>query len=258
MWDRTSLEHSMPFNAWGKGNGTANKNTGNMPSAPAGAWQNCVFTNCGVGSGYIYNGGDAHYNSDSVNDAIVLNKILSWTDALKKTFEIKLNYDWDNTIQVLFGDYKVGAANYILCWVNPANRKIFLNIVKGGVLRAVESTDAVSDGDHTIHFVKDGATMKFYLDGVEVSYDAQDAYNLGNMTDSNALIYGNAHTFTWALFGRTEIWNVYSDAISQARITANHALGKDMGEIADNVGDVMSFREGGPMPLFAKNLIQRG
>jgi hypothetical protein len=253
--DVTNLLLWLPFNIWGKGNGTSDKNTGNMPSWQ-GLYQNCSIDNCGVGEGYVYNAGDAFFKPDGVNNRIQTGYNQQWTNASKWTVEywINRNAGTNSNLGLPFDD----ANNYTNFWINAAN-KLHLTFANGGVLDYAKSTDTVLGGVRHVAGRKNGATLQLFIGGSEVAaYDNQDPYGLGTyslaadylMGGPTGLVQLNDDIFD------LRIWN---DAISDARIANNAAIGRDSGLIGNNVGDTMNITApGAAIPIFSKKLIQRG
>lgn len=230
----------MPMASWGRGNMPASYNVGNVPSYLA-AFQACPLINCGAGYGAINAGANSHLNFDSANDLVDTTKKFAWTDINKRTFEAKVNFIDDGTYQALMGSwYSSGVATQYSLLIYPTEEPSMF-FKRGGTLIFAKASTKLTDGDHTLHFMKDGSTLKMWIDGVEVSYDTQQAYNLGTDTCDNNTYIGNDRRLLYAWNGKIYCVNVYEDAISQARITENAALDKDMGEIANNVGNEIIF-----------------
>lgn len=240
-WNKTGLTASWPFASWGQGNMPASYNVGNVPSYLA-AYQACPLANCGAGYGIINAGAVSHFNGDSVNDMIEMNKKFAWANALQRTFEYKVNFSNDSGHQALAGSwYATGVASQFTILVYSTKELAFF-VKRAGTVLYAKSVDQLTNGEHTLHFVLDAGTFYLYIDGVECAYFNRDTYNLGTHTDDLNSAMGNDRRALYAWKGKIYTANVYEGtALSQARITVNAALGKDMGEVANNVGNEIIF-----------------
>jgi len=252
LWNNANAKIGFPFNSWGKGNGTSNQNVGNMPSHPNADYQNCVITNCGVGDGYVYNAGDAYFKGDGVNNFIQSQYDHAFSNASKIVLEAKVNFLADGSVnRSVFGFYD--NSNNWMTFQIMTTRKLRLAFKIGGTTRQAISTDVLTDAtEYSISAVKDGATLKLGINGVEVGgYDTQNTYNLGNKTFINKMqcaAWNSTNVWKSNIFW----WMVYDNAITFARLLANHNLGKDMGLVGNNVGDVMNLTAPGSWSLLNK------
>ncbi len=237
-WDSDSVSYVVAPNAWSKGNGTIDKNTGNFPTYPNGAWQNCPLTNMGAGYGYLYNARNGHCNFDAVNDKIETAHTFQWDVSTKRTFEFKANFIDNNDYQILGGSYHSSNNWAFLCFIFPDETIGFYFYSTAGFQRALTTTK-VTNGDHTFHFVKDGSAIKIYLDGVECSYAAQDTYNYSLHNDFASFVVGNDHRTVYAWNGKIYWAAVYDKVLSEATMAEHHSLANDMGLIGSNDGDTM-------------------
>jgi hypothetical protein len=240
-WGNENCLIALAPNAWSKGNGTVNQNIGNEPSYPAGIYQPCAYTNMGVGFGFVNNGNNGYRNYDGANDILNVNNKFLWDNTNTRTIQNKINLVSDGTSSQIFTQ-RVDANTYVICYVVGATRKIIFSARNGGgVAISIISTNAVADGDHSVDIVKDGATIKIILDGVEVAYDQQDAWNIGAMTPNQNFIFGNNDVGT---AGWTAImyWNaIYSTALTVARLNTDHGLGNDMGLVGMNTVNTLDL-----------------
>jgi hypothetical protein len=239
-WDETDCDLALAFNAWSKGNGTSNQNTGEMPGYPNGNYD-ATFTNMASGYGYVYNAGDGYALFDGSNDAIDTEYKPAFTDASKHTWEVKLKYVDDSTTKEILFMFDDGD-NFMQAFVDDAGAadgEITFDIkVAATRARVVTSTKLITGNDYTLHFVKNGATMEVYIDGVEASYSTQESYNMGNKTYTEGMLVSR----TTVSFNSNIYWVAfYSDAISGARMTANAGLDNAMGLIGTNTSDVMAL-----------------
>lgn len=247
-WNDSGVEVGFAPNALSRGNWLVDQNTGNEPSYN-GIYQNCVYTNMGVGSGFIYNGGNGYRNYDGGNDQLILNKKFLWSNANIRTIQNKINLQSDATSSQIFSQ-RVDVNTYVICFVDGATRTIrFFARNAGGPGIQIISTNTISDGDHSIDIIKDGATVRIGLDGVEVAYDNQDPWNIGTMTPNQNFIFGNNNQaiggWTYRMY-----WNfIYTEAFTFARSLTDHNLGNDMGLIGTKVGDSFSLAAPGNWPL---------
>ncbi len=253
-WDETSCELALFYNAWSKGNGTADKNAGNMPSYPAGAHQNCAFTNMGVGKGYLYNAGDGNCDFDNVDDFQATALTLAFTNASKFTIEVISKFA-SGASRGVFG--LADDANNLFSGTETSTLKLNMAFEKGGVTDQVQTNATLINGQ-TYHyaFVKDGATLKLYINGVEnggAGYQIQNPYNLGNFNPADTLDVGAGRTSAGAVRYRSQpiyLFAYYSDALTVARILTNAGLGYNYGLVGTNVGDTMSVSAPGGAQFF--------
>jgi len=236
-WDNANVQMVLAFNAWKQGNGTVDQNSGEMPGFPDGSFD-ATFTNMGAGFGYDATLGICKF--DGTNDFIDTTGLTpAFTNASKHTFEFKVTAT-------------VGATHILWGQNDDVNNEMFCAILNTGVLRfnfevggvtdMADSTETLTNGvDYTLHFVKDGTTLKIFIDGVEVTYATQDTYALGNKTYTNSVQVGARGDDT--LTSDTNMFWVanYSDAIIQSRITTNSGLNNAMGLVGTNTVDVMAL-----------------
>ncbi len=241
-WDRTSLAFSLPMASWTNGNAPASFNIGNVPSL-AGAWQNCVLTNMGGGFGFVNPGaGLGHLNFDGGADKVICDHYMSWANATLRTFEFKVDFVDNNDFQILAGDWN-GAANKFMVLVEPTEEVSFYMSI-GGVLRYSKSTEKLSNGKHTLHYLFDAGVLRMAIDGVEVTYARQNTYTFGNRTSTSKTCIGNDQRNAFAWNGKIFVPSIYEKVLSVPTMAAHHALGDDMGETANNVGDVLTIAGG--------------
>lgn len=256
-WDSTDCVLALAFNAWSKCNGTSDKYTGNMPSYPLGAYQNCVFTGFGSSYGYVYNSGDGYCLFENNSDYILTDYTLSGTNTSKLTIEAWIYRKTNGVVDCICG-LEDDSSNYFAFTVTPSN---LLNVgwYVGGVADQVASSNTVSVGLHHVVYAKDGATQKLYLDGVEVSYTIQNPYELGDKTYTNKMLIG-ADALTPVLGFNDKIYwySIYGDAISEARIGANNSLGKDLELYGTNIGDTMYLGDSCLSIAFGQHAVCRG
>ena len=254
LWDNTDCVMALPFTAWSRGNGRVNQNVGEMPAYPAGTY-NATFTNMAAGYGYVFGGagnGAGLCNFDGVDDGIFSSLKPAFTNASKHTFEIKFKYvNIGTDTRSLVFDWDTGDANnFWQLFVNGTAKKPILYFKIGGTIKNAISGEAITNGnEYHLVAVKDGATLKLYINGSEPgSYDQQDAYNLGNKTFSEGITFGlQGSAGTLQNAGEVYWLAVYNDALSQARITANATLGNDMGMLGLNTTDTMKLVTGVPV-----------
>ncbi len=228
--------------SWSNGNAPASFNIGNVPSI-AGALQNCVLTNMGGGYGFVNPGaGLGHLNFDAGADKVICDHYFIWSDTAIWTFEFKVLFADNNDFQILAGDFN-GGTNKFMMLVDAAETLGFY-LSMGGTLRYATSTTKLTNGEHTLHYIFDNGTLKMFIDKVEVSYAHQDTYNLGAKTDTDKLVIGNDQRSIYAWNGKIYVPSIYNAVLSQADINAHADLGIDMGETANNVGDVLTIAGG--------------
>jgi hypothetical protein len=144
----------------------------------------------------------------------------------------------------------------MLAFANGADDKLKFRFKVGGTTKEAVSTDALVNGNsYTLHFIKDGGSLKIYINGSEVSYDKQDTYDLGNKTFTDQLQVG------WTSItvkGKVYWAATYEVALSGARISTNHGLGNSMGLYGYNVGDVMTLQaQPNIIPLLLRTVCAR-
>ena len=236
-WDSSNCVLALAFNAWSKGNGTSNQNTGEMPGYPDGDY-NATFTNMASGYGFVYNSGDGYCNFDGTNDYINTGLTESFTTTCKKTWEFKLKSNDYSNAQKLFCIYNDND-NRMDIQITTSNRLDFLFIANSAIERATSTTTLTNGNEYTLHFVKDEDELRIYIDGVEVSYGTQDAFTFTWNPSADAQI-GIRNSADLPFDGEMYWVAYYKDALSHGRITANSALGNDMGLVGNNAGDVMA------------------
>jgi hypothetical protein len=114
-------------------------------------------------------------------------------------------------------------------------------IKRGGTIANVITNNTVSDGLHTFQFMKGAYTLDAYLDGVICTYKQKVIWTLGTDYDDYPTFVGADRRGLYAWNGKIYIANVYETVLSGARCATNHGLGKDMGEVANNVGNEIIF-----------------
>jgi len=249
LWDNTDCVMALPFTAWSRGNGRTNQNVGEMPAYPGGSL-NSTFTNMAAGYGYVFGGagnGAGLCNFDGVDDLLATELDIVLTNASKHTWEYKVHHI--STTKGRWCVKYVDGDNYLLMGVNASEKPVLFFKIGTTIKKALSDGVLSDDTDYIIQFVKDGATLKIYQDGSEVpAYDTQDAYNLGNYTFSDVSIGEDpTGSISGPMSDRLHWFAYYNDAISQARITANAALGNDMGMLGLNTTDTMKLVTGVPV-----------
>jgi len=242
-WDNTNIVDGSVLapNAWSKGNGLVDQNTGEMPGHPDGSLD-ATFTNMAVGFGFVNNSNDGFIKFGGDNDLVALNYTPTYTNTSKFTIEMKLKYTQTGTSQRFYSQ-EDDTSNFIIFFFTNADA-VFVRIRKAGVTKDIISSTTMTDGaDQTVHIEKDGATIKIYIDDVEVSYTTQDAYNLGNFTLTDGVDIGARNDGAAPMTANMYWYAIYDDAISGARRTVNVGLDNAMGLIGTNVGDVMSLAQ---------------
>jgi hypothetical protein len=238
--NRLNYEVIFAFAPWSNGNGTLDKNSGNMPSYPYGAYQNCNIQNCDVGFGYIYDSpGNGHFKGDSGDDNILCRNLFKFQTGYGRTAEIKFDYVNDGTHCYIFNAEATGVRIY-QCWIHGSTRKIYFQL-KDPVSNAIcISTDTVSDGKHTIHVVRDGIDLSIWLDGAEVSYDQKQDFNSVFTTD-NWVVFANRYTANYGINSKVYWFGIAGVAFDSSRIANNHSLPDDMNLIGNSVGNIMTL-----------------
>ena len=249
-WDETDAVLALAFNAWSKGNGTSNKNTGNMPSFPDGDFQNCAITNCGIGYGYLYNSADGYFHGDGVDDHIQTNYFVSVTNASNLTIECKLDYVAVAGIgQFICGNAAGGAGTNRFWFYITATNTIDVRFDWGASFdRVLTSTTLTTGNSYTLCFRKTAGTVQIFINGNEASYATQDTYALGSNVYTEAMRFGD-RSGVYEMTSNVYWFAVYEAALSQARITENHGLDNAMGLIGTNTSDVMALVAVGGYPV---------
>ena len=230
LWDNTSAELGAHFRGWKNGNGSANQFTGEMAGNPDGSFD-LTFINMAAGSGYLTASGKCKFNG--VDSVITTTKTISLTDASKFTLESIIEYD--STTNGFLGGLRDDASNNVQLFIQNATGKVVFNIRIGATTQQAVSTETIANGSTThITCRKDGATLQIFFDGIEVSYDTQDTYNLGNKTFTDKFNIGAVNSAGSNSNSSLFLSIFYDDAISDARILTNSGLGNDYGLSGDN------------------------
>jgi len=257
VWDNTDCVFALHFNAWSKCNGTVNKYTGNMPSYPLGAFQDCVLTNFSSGYGYIYNSGDGYCLFENNDDYILTEYPLLLTNASKFTIELFANRK-TNGVNEVFCGLEDDSANYFLFFLNATNN-VVANITINSTTYLVQSSTTIAVGLHHFVFIKDGGTLKLYVDGTECSYTIQNTYNYGDFNYGRSMLIGADALIPAYGFNDKVYWyGIYDDAISEARIITNEGLGTDLGLFGTNDGDTMYLGDACVSLFFGQHAVNRG
>lgn len=252
--DSSSLPSScilwLAFNAWSKGNGSTDKNTGNMPSAPEGAFQNCSFESCGVGEGFVNNSNDGYFQGDGTNAYMQTDYVLSVTGA---TTNLSFGIIADVTSgvdQYLFGLYD-DAGTYFHAHINSARQVEFRINSSYVTARALTQTSAVSAGKHHFIFRIVNGLMEIWIDGSEYSpYSQQTSFTFTKTFTAKLRIADRNGS---SLFP-SKIWDfkIFNAAVPSGYIAKYYVWGDDFNSKAYNKGD--SMHVGAGIAVLSENL----
>ena len=234
--DFTDFKMFLAPNSHGKGNGTSNSETGNVPSRD-GLYQNVVRNNMTGGFGYLYNSGDASEKFNGTTSNLSTNRTIDFTDASNQTMMFRYRNLGGSGFRALICRH-TDANNFYYLAIDGSNRIIFV-VKVGGVQRTVLSSTTVGVKG-TIVLVKEGTTkLNLYLDGIEVAYTTHHTYNIGSSSFSTAEI----GVFSSMSYLNGEMLYVADAerAITDTEVLNYEALGDDLGLIGNNVGDDLTL-----------------
>ncbi len=193
----------------------------------------------GTGYGYVYNAGDGYIRPDGINDYI--DTQYGFPDAAF-TVEVKFNYVNNGTHQYIMGAIDDNYHYVLFRVLNTSALRVDTRLSSSCAADICQSDDTLSDGEHTLHFVREtDGTPKLYIDGSEVaSYSDQDAIRIPSLTAKQRICARSDGT-SYPLASNVNWFAVYHAALSEARITANASLGNDMGLVGTASGDAMAL-----------------
>lgn len=239
QWDNNNCVFALAPNAWSKGNGDSDKNTGNMPSYPNGDYQNCVLTNMGTGYGYVYNSEDGYLRFDGVDDYI------------QTQYPVSLNGDSTNLTIEIKADSIIGSTRYLFGLQDDSSNLIYSILTDDGRLRLVTRANGVyaqswgdttrGSGEYTFTFRIVNGVIKLYIDGIEeTSYGLQQTITQTKTFTNKLKLCSYVGT---APFLEKIYWfAIYEEAISEARILTNHNLDNSLCLKGINTVDTMELK----------------
>jgi len=238
--DLTNLEFAVLPNALENGDNPSAFDTGTFPVKRGSAAVTATLTNMsGVGG---YSAGEITFASAS-STSIVTDHDLIVSNSSKFTW---LAWVYINDITAGSQDICRAAVNQYAnahFAVEQNTGKLFLLLDYLGNNEAI-STDAISSGAYyLVGAVKDGATLKLYINGYEVSaYDTQDSYSAGTM-DLSAADFELGERYSAYFDGKMSAFLSFNDAISDARILSIYNAGRELTDYpgTDNGDNTMSF-----------------
>ena len=241
-WDDTDCVLALGFNAWSKGNGTSDQNTGEFPGYPNGD-DDSTLTNMDSSNGYFYNSGNGYCNFDGVNDKIISScDSHTFTSTSKCTWEIKFRYDHTGNSQSFWSQWD-DSDNFVLASIRTDGAIQLIFKVAGTAYNTYSSTVMSDDTDYTLHFVKNGSTTSLYMNGAEVSYSARVGYSGADKAYTQAYRWGilDRGGADIPIVGKVYWLAVYDTNMSTVDISNNAGLSNAMDETFFNVGDDMQL-----------------
>lgn len=180
-----------------------------------------------AGAGYQKSEGAELFNGGAAGLFFLTDHNPAFTNASKHYWETTVQ--WDGSTQVtIFGASDDANNEYFGKILN--NGKLELSFEVATVIDHAVSTDVLTRGLRRVGFMKDGATLKLYIDGTEVAaYDVQDNYALGNKSYTNDMHIGAYDEATDNFNSYMYCFMWFDDAISDARIANHSAIGKSLG-----------------------------
>ena len=243
-WDENGCILALAPNQWSRGNGLTDQNTGNVPSYPGGAFQNCALTNMAVGFGYLYNNGDGYLNFDGVNDHLQTAWRPTWTNT--NTFSCEVWYRASTGAaaqQIIFAQFQDNN-NRIQFLHNNVDEKLIIIWEVGGDDDRSKTTNAMVNNTlyHLVVTKRATGVVDIYIDGVEAAYDASLNYACGNFAPAVDVRIGRNNNNTLPLAGDIYFIAFYNVEFTLARALNNFNLGRSLGIYGYNVGDTMYLR----------------
>ena len=256
QWDNTDCVIALAFNSWSKGNGTSDKNSGNMPSYPNNPYTS-VIQSCGVGEGYLYNNGDGYFEMVDGGERVNMGDITELNSVQKFTVEIWLTPDTIDLSHMLLRKLK-DADGYIQIEFHSSGN-FYISVTNITYLQGYfDSSTKFSAGElyHVVVIVDltqftDANRMKLYINDelITLTYGGTAPSNTADMSSIDTFLGRDG---SGTLDGRVYWFALYSDALSTLRVSANYKLGKDMGMYGNNTDDNMvltnSIRADIPLP----------
>ena len=228
--------------AWGRGNGTQNKQTGNFPTVnnlfPT------TFTSCTTaGDGHVYVlGGDSYFNATKANkSSLTLAYPLTLTDTNTLSFFIKMR--WNVLAEIIFG---AKGSTYAFLIYLQGNRTISIQCGEWSALRATNSatnTLPATAQDVSIVVTKDGGTNKIYLNNTEVTYVSTNGWNSGTQTiDTNPRICDLAGQTGFECTTRLYAFGIINRVATPAEIALWSNSANNLGLYGYSNGNTMTYR----------------
>lgn len=242
-WDPTNAKFVIAPNAWSKGNGTSDKNTGNFPSYPNGAYQNCVLTNMAIGYGFVYNTEDGYLKFDGNDDYANCNDVLELNSVSKFTIEFIMNQDVLDVADIIFRK-EYDNINRIKIYTHTNGDMYFHIDNVGGKYGKFDYSTKISAGINAhVVMVFDGTLsgnenrLKVFVNDEQITltFSGTIPATTYNLTAENVYVGYSTNSFA----GKIYWFAIYSDALISSRISTNFAFGADMGMIGNNASDSM-------------------
>jgi hypothetical protein len=220
-------------------NMTENKYSGNYPIYPSDVYT-ATMNGMAAGEGYIYKQDTSYLLVTGANRSMTLNRNLTVTADSKFTFAFKLYYgistdDYVTLFQFGTGGNVCQAYLRSITGGRAMDFSTFISAADVGYAQPMAATLPTPAQDVFLCFVKDGATLKTYVNGVESTYGFHVAYSGGTYTFTNLTMFNySAVKCYWAMF--------FNDALSQARIDSLNALPNNLGLYGYASGDTMALQ----------------
>lgn len=235
-WNESGCILALAPYAWARGNGTVDQNTGEFPGYPNGNY-NATLTNMAAGYGFVT--ADSVIKFDGANDYVQTSYSPTYSNVSIHTWEVKFKHVANAASQFLFQRY-VDANTFAEIFIRSDNKVDMRFRKAGSATDVVTTTNTLTNGNtYTVHGVKNGATLKIFINGVEASYDEQETYARGDLTPSTAMGFSGSSTAPFA--GQLYWAAIYTEAFDVTRALANHNLDLGMGLIGTNDGDDMTL-----------------
>ena len=228
LLDVDGLELAFAPYAFKRGDGKASFNTGNFPTYPNGAFQNCSLENMGNGYGYVNSG---ILKGDAVDDYIQTEYNPTVSDASDWTIEIKCNLIDNASLQAFISQAaSPGDVWYIGLYNDGGGNQMYFWFEKAAAQRFAVSNDRFLPGYHYFVYRKTGGLLELFHAGNQIaSYLVQQTYDIGTLSIvRKACIFGCG---VMTVHSPSEIYwlGLYSKALSDATILTNANLDKAMG-----------------------------
>jgi hypothetical protein len=232
--------------SWSLGNGTSDQRTGNFPRYPAGGA--CAFDGVASGQGYKFNSSGYGHLDFSSTGRITTDEDVSLSNSNALSFSCWI-YRQGASNDVFMIAWS-GSPDHVSTWINASNQLVW-------TLGAQDwwSNKAIITGRWTlISFVKDGATIRLYIDGEECSlgYSAGATYNQGTITIAAKAQIGDTNYFH-SILGPCLFSH---SALTRSQILEVLKTDSTLGRIGNNSGDTMLFAGAGAI-LFRNRYASR-
>ena len=249
VWSHPNSVLPLAFNQWSRGNGPAEKYSGNMPVNNSD--YTAVITNCTSGQGFQNNSGDGYFESDGDDTCVNLGDVTELNSTQKFILEFWFSQDVMDQTDFLFVKRISDTSEIRILTFTDGN--MYLRVCNGSQTYGYfdYSTKITAGQIYHMLMVYDGTQgtandrIKLYINDelITLSYSGTLPTSTANLSGNDAYL---GYT-SGSIDGKIYWFNIYNNSTAAviATIVGKHySYGRDMNLKAYNKGDLMHIGAG--------------